>query len=72
MRPWCMVAPAQLYVAVTTAVTTALISIAEEERLVDKLAAHLRAVNEFNTLVAWWRSLSSLVGRCRLTLSNPR
>jgi hypothetical protein len=32
------VAPAQLYVAVTTAVTTALISIAEEERLVDKLA----------------------------------
>ena len=50
----------QLYVSVTTAVSTALISLGEEERLQDKLAAHTRAVNEFNTLIAWWRSLSAI------------
>ena len=50
----------QLFVSVTTALSTALISVGEEERLQDKLAAHTRAVNEFNTLIAWWRSLSSI------------
>ena len=50
----------RLFVSVTTAVSTALISVGEEERLQDKLAAHTRAVNEFNTLVAWWRSLSAI------------
>jgi hypothetical protein len=50
----------QLYVSVTTAVSTAMISLGEEERLHDKLTAHTRALNEFKTLIAWWKSLSAI------------
>jgi hypothetical protein len=51
---------AQIFVAVTTAISSALVDLQEKARFSDKLFVFNRSLLELQTTLTWWRSLSAI------------